>query len=213
VRGDHVTLVRNEQYFKPGKPYLDRIVVRITPDAAAASIAFEKGEVDYFLFPPPHELARLRQLTGFVVTTQGREGFVGIVTLIPNLRSSILGDLKVRQAIAHAIDRGVILDKVYFGHGVIATGPISRAIGWEYNPEVPREAGLAFLGMGDPAVVSWGTMLYNAQQFMRRAWWLAAFPGLALSLAVLGINLLGDGFTAAWTPRLRVGLRPLTSAR
>jgi peptide/nickel transport system substrate-binding protein len=138
VRGDHVTLVRNEQYFKPGKPYLDRIVVRITPDAAAATIAFEKGEVDYFLFPPPHELARLRQLTGVTVTTHGREGFAGIVPLIPNLRSSTLGNLKVRQAIAHAIDRGVILDKVYFGHGVIATGPISRAIGWAYNPEVPR---------------------------------------------------------------------------
>ena len=62
------------------------------------------------------------------------------------------------------------------------------------------EAGLAFLGMGDPAVVSWSSMLYNAQQFMRQAWWLAAFPGLALSLAVSGINLLGDGLTAAWIP-------------
>jgi ABC-type transport system substrate-binding protein len=40
VRGDHVTLVRNEQYFKPRKPCLDHIVVRITPDAAAATIAF-----------------------------------------------------------------------------------------------------------------------------------------------------------------------------
>jgi peptide/nickel transport system substrate-binding protein len=138
VRGDHVTLVRNEQYFKPGKPHLDRIVVRITPDAAAATIAFEKGEVDYFLFPPPHQLAHLRQLTEVTVTTRGREGFAGVVTLIPNLRSSTLSHLKVRQAIAYAIDREVILDKVYFGNGVIATGPISRAIGWAYNPAAPR---------------------------------------------------------------------------
>lgn len=74
VRGDHITLVRNDKYFKAGKPYLDRIVIRIMPDAAAATIAFEKGEVDYFLFPPPHELGRLRQLSSVTVTTRGREG-------------------------------------------------------------------------------------------------------------------------------------------
>jgi peptide/nickel transport system permease protein len=65
------------------------------------------------------------------------------------------------------------------------------------------EAGIAFLGLGDPALVSWGTMRYNAQRFMRQAWWLAAFPGLALSLAVLGINLLADGLTTTWNPRVR----------
>jgi ABC-type transport system substrate-binding protein len=81
------------------------------PDVAAATIAFEKGVVDYFLFPPAHELARLRQLPGVVVTTRGREGFAGMVTLIPNLRLPVLSDPKVRQAMAYAIDRGVILDK------------------------------------------------------------------------------------------------------
>jgi peptide/nickel transport system substrate-binding protein len=138
ARGDHITLVRNDDYFKAGKPYLDRIVVRIMPDAAAATIAFEKGEVDYFLFPPPHELGRLQRLPGVTVTTRGREGFAGILTLIPNLRRPILGQLKVRQAMAHALDRREILEKVYFGHGEVATGPISRALGWAYNPEVPR---------------------------------------------------------------------------
>jgi ABC-type transport system substrate-binding protein len=53
VRGDHITLVRNDRYFKAGKPSLDRLVIRIMPDPAAATIAFEKGEADYFLFPPP----------------------------------------------------------------------------------------------------------------------------------------------------------------
>jgi peptide/nickel transport system substrate-binding protein len=138
VRGDHVTLVRNDRYFKKGKPYLDRIVIRIMPDPAAATIAFEKGEVDYFLFPPPHEIVRLQQLPGVVVTTRGREGFAGVVTLIPNLRRPILGNLKVRQAMAYAIDRRVILDKAYFGKGEVATGPISRALGWAYNATVSR---------------------------------------------------------------------------
>jgi peptide/nickel transport system permease protein len=51
------------------------------------------------------------------------------------------------------------------------------------------EARLAFLGMGDATVASWGTMLYNAQRFMRQAWWLVAFPSLVLVLTVLGISL------------------------
>jgi peptide/nickel transport system substrate-binding protein len=138
VRGDHITLVRNDRYFKAGKPYLDRVVIRIMPDPAAATIAFEKGEVDYFLFPPPHELARLRQLPGVVVTTRGREGFAGIVTLIPNLRRPVLSNPNVRQAMAYAIDREVMLDTVYFDTGEVATGPISRALDWAYNPGEPR---------------------------------------------------------------------------
>jgi peptide/nickel transport system substrate-binding protein len=60
------------------------------------------------------------------------------VTLIPNLRRPILSQLKVRQAMAHALDRQAILEKVYFGHGEVATSPISRPLGWAYNPEVPR---------------------------------------------------------------------------
>jgi peptide/nickel transport system permease protein len=94
-----------------------------------------------------------------------------------------------------------------------AVPPVVAQLSLQVATAILLEAGLAFLGMGDPAVVSWGTMLYNAQQFMRQAWWLAAFPGLALSLAVLGINLLGDGLTAAWTPWWHGGPRPPISAR
>lgn len=55
------------------------------------------------------------------------------------------------------------------------------------------EASLAFLGLGDPNNISWGYLLNNAQPFLRTAWWLALFPGLAIVLAVLGFNLVGDG--------------------
>lgn len=57
------------------------------------------------------------------------------------------------------------------------------------------EASLAFLGLGDPNHISWGYLLSNAQPFLRTAWWMAAFPGLALALAVVGLNLLGDDLT------------------
>jgi peptide/nickel transport system permease protein len=84
-----------------------------------------------------------------------------------------------------------------------ALPPVIAQVALQVATAMLIEAGLAFLGVGDPTVVSWGAMLHNGQRFMRQAWWLVAFPGVALSLAVLGVNLLGDGLTGAWTPRLR----------
>lgn len=54
------------------------------------------------------------------------------------------------------------------------------------------EAGLAFLGLGDQNRISWGTLANNAQQFLQLAWWMTVFPGLAIALSVVGLNLLGD---------------------
>jgi len=65
------------------------------------------------------------------------------------------------------------------------------------------EASLSFLGAGDPTVMSWGRMLNNAQQYMRQAWWTAAFPGLAISLLAMGLALLADGINDFLNPRLR----------
>lgn len=59
------------------------------------------------------------------------------------------------------------------------------------------EASLGFLGLSDPNLVSWGYLAGQAQDFLRVAWWLPFFPGLAIALAVLGLNLLGDGLTRA----------------
>lgn len=65
------------------------------------------------------------------------------------------------------------------------------------------EAGLSFIGAGDPSVMSWGRMLNTAQQFMRQAWWTAVFPGLAISLMAMSIALLADGTNDFFNPRLR----------
>ena len=59
------------------------------------------------------------------------------------------------------------------------------------------EAGLAFLGVGDRNVVSWGTMLADAQPYLTVAWWAAVFPGVALAATVIAMNLVGDGLNAA----------------
>jgi peptide/nickel transport system permease protein len=63
------------------------------------------------------------------------------------------------------------------------------------------EASLSFLGLGDRSLISWGYMLNDAQPFLRTAWWMSVFPGLALALTVLGTNLLADGIRDAVDPR------------
>jgi len=67
------------------------------------------------------------------------------------------------------------------------------------------EAGLAFLGLVDPNTPSWGALLNNAEPYLARAWWMSVFPGGAVVLAVLGLNLLSDG--------LRHVVDPAVSAR
>ena len=67
------------------------------------------------------------------------------------------------------------------------------------------EAGLSYLGLGDPNSVSWGLMLYQAQPVLRDAWWMAVFPGLGIFLSVLSLNLVGDALNDSLNPRLREG--------
>ncbi|QPF74115.1 ABC transporter permease [Roseateles sp. DAIF2] len=71
---------------------------------------------------------------------------------------------------------------------------------------VLMESALSFMGMGDPNVVSWGSMIGAGRELLRSAWYLSAAPGLAIVLTVLGCNLLGDGLNDALNPRLAGGV-------
>lgn len=65
-------------------------------------------------------------------------------------------------------------------------------------------AGLSFIGLGaPPPTAEWGAMLAADRVYLRRAWWVVAFPGLAITISVLAINLLGDGLRDALDPRLK----------
>ena len=65
-------------------------------------------------------------------------------------------------------------------------------------------AALGFLGMGaQPPTPEWGTMLAEAREFILRAWWVVTFPGVAILLTVLAINLMGDGLRDALDPKLK----------
>lgn len=58
------------------------------------------------------------------------------------------------------------------------------------------ESFLSFLGLGDPSQPSWGMLVQQAQLYLRSAWWMTTFPGLALAVTIFSLNLLGDGLSA-----------------
>ena len=65
------------------------------------------------------------------------------------------------------------------------------------------EAGLAFLGLGDPNQMSWGLMIGSSRQYVLTCWWAVAFPGAAIFVTVLAVSLIGDGLNDALNPKLR----------
>jgi peptide/nickel transport system permease protein len=84
-------------------------------------------------------------------------------------------------------------------------GPIIVAATLQVAAAILAESYISFLGYGiQPPQASWGIMLNNAQEFFTRAPWLAIFPGVAITFAVLAFNFVGDGLRDAFDPRQRV---------
>jgi peptide/nickel transport system permease protein len=78
----------------------------------------------------------------------------------------------------------------------LALPVMAAQISYHAGGAILAEAGLSFLGLGDPTVMSWGSQLGAGQRFVRDAWWISVFPGLAVTVAVLGCNLAADALTA-----------------
>jgi ABC-type dipeptide/oligopeptide/nickel transport system permease subunit len=95
--------------------------------------------------------------------------------------------------------------RVVFRHVLPNTlAPILVIASSQFATMVLLESGLSFLGMGvQPPQPSWGTMLAEGRDYLSNAWWLATVPGIAISLVVLGANLLGDGLRDLLDPHLR----------
>ncbi len=73
-----------------------------------------------------------------------------------------------------------------------------------FSTAILDAAALGFLGMGaQPPTPEWGTMLADAREFILRAWWVVTFPGLAILIAVLAFNIMGDGLRDALDPKMK----------
>jgi peptide/nickel transport system substrate-binding protein len=123
--GDRITLGKNEKYFLPGLPAFDELVFRIIPDPSARVAAFENDEVDamYSSAVPATQIERLSKLQGVVMkpSTVAAAAYLGYF----NMRNAPYSDVRVRRAVAHAIDRGFIRQNVLPGMSENMVGPVA----------------------------------------------------------------------------------------
>ena len=127
-RGEYIRLDRNDKYWKPGLPYLARVVARFIPDAATRSAAMETGEAHFAGYSAVNyaDLGRMKSNPILGQTTKGYEMTPALSVLELNTKHPHLDKKEVRQAIAYAIDRKFIVDNVMYGYGQPATGPLGR---------------------------------------------------------------------------------------
>ncbi len=145
-RGQYIRFDRNEDYWKEGLPYLDRIVTRFIPDASTRTAAIETGEVHYAAFNaiPNVDAKRLAEIPGITVTTKGYEMINPLMMMEINIKVPPFDKKEVRQAVAYALDRQFIVDNIFFGFGKPATGALSSNFGLKglYTDDV-RKYGVA----------------------------------------------------------------------
>ncbi|MCO4318414.1 ABC transporter substrate-binding protein [Phyllobacterium sp. 21LDTY02-6] len=140
--GEYFLLRRNENYWKKGEPLLDEIVYQFLPDRAAAGNALEAEEIHLAAFSavPLADLDRISQVPGLKVHANGYEGLTYQLVVEINHRRKELADLKVRQAIAHAIDRDFVVKTIFLGYAKPAFGPIPATDPTFFEPDLPRAA-------------------------------------------------------------------------
>lgn len=128
-KGSYIHLVKNEDYYLEGKPYLDEIYYHVIPDAASRSVAYETGKVD--VLPggsiENFDVPRIKEMENTCITDKGWELFGPLAWMWVNHDNPPLDDLKVRQAIMHAVDREFARDALWNGLGKVATGPVSSS--------------------------------------------------------------------------------------
>lgn len=131
----------------------------------------------------------------------GLTGWMGVARLV---RAEFLS-LRERDFVQAARALGASDGRVIFRHILPnALSPVLVSATLGVAGAILTESALSFLGIGvQPPTPSWGNMLIAGKQTLGTAWWLSAFPGLAILLTVLGYNLLGEGIRDALDPRLK----------
>jgi hypothetical protein len=217
---ERVVLTANVNYWD-GPPQVDTLIFSPIADQSAIMAELESGGIDIAAEVPPAAFSQIRSNANLQALTAPSTSvhYIGL-----NNKKTPLDNIKVRQALNLAVDKsgdhrersggpgradqwvGANGTRVVARHlipNVVA--PVLVLATVEMGTVMISEAALSFLGLGVGASQpTWGGMLNDARQFLRQAWWLATFPGLAISVLVLAVNLLGDGLRDALDPRLRV---------
>jgi peptide/nickel transport system permease protein len=134
----------------------------------------------------------------FIVLAIGLTGWTGTARLV---RSEALS-LRTRDFVTASRALGASGSRIVFRHLIPNVLSSIIVISTLSIPGVIlSEAGLSFIGLGDPSVTSWGIVLNAGQNTLDTAWWVAVEPGIMLFLTVLAFNFLGDGLRDAFDPR------------
>jgi len=111
--------------------------------------------------------------------------------------------LRTREFVQAAVVLGQSTPRIIFGQILPnALSPIIVLGSLMVASAILLESALSFLGLGDPNVMSWGFMIGAGRSVIRLAWWMSVFPGVAIFLTVLALNLVGEGLSDALNPRL-----------
>ena len=151
TRDDNLTVTRNETYWE-GAPNLEGMIFKVVPDPGAQLTQFQSGEIDTMDLQP-NQLASVQGIADTKIFNFQDDGYDFIALNLANPKNPqaglddsgnpveqeahpILGDLNVRQAIAHSLDYQTIIDKVYLGQGYQIPANVLPAISWAYNAEL-----------------------------------------------------------------------------
>jgi peptide/nickel transport system permease protein len=130
----------------------------------------------------------VQQIPGFARLVRGSVLTVRKTEYTESARAIGASDVRImaRHIVPNVLSPVIVLASLDIGTAILAS------------------AGLSFLGLGaQPPLPDWGGMINQGRAFLRTAWWVAVFPGLAIMLTVMGFNLFGDGLRDALDPRLR----------
>ncbi len=126
IPGKEIRLIKNKEFFIKGRPYMDRLTIKIIRNTLEESLGMETREIDMMTsFQDLKELNQLKSLDHVTVLKGAFKGIGPIYWLAFNLRKKPFSDIRVRKAIAFAIDRKLITNTMFEGETSIETGPIS----------------------------------------------------------------------------------------
>lgn len=134
--GEYLRLVRNDNYWQKGKPYLDEVLVQPIPQSSSRTQAMQAGEVDFipYFYLAANDISVLRQDPKIKIATAKVPPAQDI--LFFNLRHKPLDDKRVRQALMIATDRNFLLKNGWLGQGRVGTAPFTTQIKWAANPAI-----------------------------------------------------------------------------
>lgn len=154
VTASHIVLVRNENYREKDKPYLDQVIIRIVPSSEVARQLLKSGEVDIMWNNTEADIPELEATPGVKISSPvqigGERLFLNLAEnkdpSDPNVPHPILGDVRVRQAIAYGINKQRIIDKLLYGKALPGSSELNAGYfkcdnikGYPYDPEKARK--------------------------------------------------------------------------